>query len=108
MRFAVLADIHGNLPALEAVLRDMETTGAEATILPGDSTVGPLQADTLELFLPLRGTRHLGAGQLRAEPDRDVRQRLPADGRRPQGRGHLVRAAAHHSTRRRLVPWHRI
>jgi predicted phosphodiesterase len=42
MRFAVLVDIHGNLPALEAVLREEETTGADAIILPDDSTVGPL------------------------------------------------------------------
>jgi hypothetical protein len=42
MRFAVLGDIHGNLPALEAVLREEEATGADAIILPVDSTVGPL------------------------------------------------------------------
>ena len=42
MRFAVLVDVHGNLPALEAVLRDVDTTGADAIILPDDSTVGPL------------------------------------------------------------------
>jgi predicted phosphodiesterase len=42
MRFAVLGDIHANLPALEAVLREEEATGADAIILPDDSTVGPL------------------------------------------------------------------
>jgi predicted phosphodiesterase len=50
MRVAVLADIHGNLPALEAVLRDVDAAGADAIVLPGDMTVGPLQADTLELL----------------------------------------------------------
>ncbi len=29
MRVAVLADIHGNLPALEAVLRDVDAAGVE-------------------------------------------------------------------------------
>ena len=43
MRVAVLADIHGNLPALEAVLREVDAAGAEAVVLAGDMTVGPLQ-----------------------------------------------------------------
>jgi predicted phosphodiesterase len=53
MRVAVLADIHGNLPALEAVLRDLDAAGADAIVLLGDMSVGPLQADTLELLLSL-------------------------------------------------------
>ena len=50
MRVAVLADIHGNLPALEAVLRDVDAAGADAIVLAGDMTVGPLQAETLDLL----------------------------------------------------------
>ena len=50
MRVAVLADIHGNLPALEAVLREVDAAGAEAVVLAGDMTVGPLQAETLDLL----------------------------------------------------------
>src|SRR5574341_1064509 len=50
MRAAVLADIHGNLPALEAVLREVEAAGVDAIVLPGDMTVGPLQAETLDLL----------------------------------------------------------
>jgi predicted phosphodiesterase len=50
MRAAVLADIHGNLPALEAVLREVDAAGAEAVVLAGDMTVGPLQAETLDLL----------------------------------------------------------
>jgi predicted phosphodiesterase len=52
-RVAALADIHGNLPALEAVLRDVDTAGIDAIALVGDMTVGPLQADTLDLLLSL-------------------------------------------------------
>ena len=48
MRVAVLADIHGNLPALEAVLREVDAAGAEAVVLAGEMTVGPLQAETLD------------------------------------------------------------
>jgi 3',5'-cyclic AMP phosphodiesterase CpdA len=36
MRVAVLADIHGNLPALDAVLRDVEACGVDAIVLNGD------------------------------------------------------------------------
>jgi predicted phosphodiesterase len=50
MRVAVLADIHGNLPALEAVLREVDAASAEVVVLAGDMTVGPLQAETLDLL----------------------------------------------------------
>jgi putative phosphoesterase len=50
MRVAALADIHGNLPALEAVLREVDAAGADALVLPGNMTVGPLQAETLDLL----------------------------------------------------------
>ena len=41
MRLAVLADIHGNLPALDAVLRDVDASGADAIVLNGDMATGP-------------------------------------------------------------------
>jgi predicted phosphodiesterase len=45
---AVLADIHGNLPALEAVLRDVEAAGVDAIVLDGDLADGPMPAQTLD------------------------------------------------------------
>src|SRR5947209_4804674 len=42
MRLAVIADIHGNLPALEAVLADIGRRGAERMINLGDCVSGPL------------------------------------------------------------------
>jgi len=48
MRVAVLADIHGNLPALEAVLADADAAGADAIVLNGDMATGPMPAQTLE------------------------------------------------------------
>lgn len=48
MRVAVLADIHGNLPALEAVLRDVEAEGVDAIVLGGDLADGPMPAQTLD------------------------------------------------------------
>jgi len=48
MRVAVLADIHGNLPALDAVLRDVEACGVDAIVLNGDLADGPMPAQTLD------------------------------------------------------------
>jgi len=42
MKFAVVSDIHGNLPALEAVLDDIRQAGAQATLNLGDIVSGPL------------------------------------------------------------------
>lgn len=48
MRVAVLADIHGNLPALEAVLADTEREGVDAYVLNGDIALGPMPGPTLD------------------------------------------------------------
>jgi predicted phosphodiesterase len=48
MRVAVLADIHGNLPALDAVLAEVETEGVDAIVLNGDLADGPMPAQTLD------------------------------------------------------------
>src|SRR6266540_3517197 len=47
MRVAVLADIHGNLPALEAVLDEVEAASVDRIVLNGDIAGGPLPVDTL-------------------------------------------------------------
>ena len=36
MKYAVISDIHGNLPALKVVLADAEKQGADAYIFGGD------------------------------------------------------------------------
>ena len=43
MRIAVIADIHGNMPALEAVLADIQRRDVDRTINLGDcvSQIGP-------------------------------------------------------------------
>jgi predicted phosphodiesterase len=54
MKFAVLSDIHGNLPALEAVIADARASGAEAFVNLGDVVSGPLwPAETAERLMPL-------------------------------------------------------
>lgn len=40
MKFAVISDIHGNLPALNAVLADAEKENVDAFILAGDYCIG--------------------------------------------------------------------
>ena len=54
---AVLYDIHGNLPALEAVLADAEAAGADAYLLGGDyASWSPWSLETLELLRSLPQT----------------------------------------------------
>ncbi|WP_171013723.1 metallophosphoesterase family protein [Chitinivorax sp. B] len=54
MRFAVLSDIHGNLPALTAVLADVKRRGITQWINLGDILSGPLwPRETAELLMTL-------------------------------------------------------
>lgn len=54
MRLAIIADIHGNLPALEAVLADVATQHVDRLIVAGDLVNrGPQSAAVLERLVPL-------------------------------------------------------
>jgi predicted phosphodiesterase len=53
MRIAVLADVHGNLPALEAVLDEVDQIGVDRIVLLGDIAGGPMPAQTLDLLASL-------------------------------------------------------
>src|ERR1043166_6671731 len=46
-RIAALYDIHGNLPALEAVLGEVRAAHADAAVVGGDVTPGPMCAEVL-------------------------------------------------------------
>ncbi|MGO9828623.1 MAG: metallophosphoesterase family protein [Myxococcaceae bacterium] len=51
MRVAILADIHGNLPACEAVLADVSQQGADVVVAAGDLALrGAHPRETLELL----------------------------------------------------------
>ena len=53
MRVAAIYDIHGNLPALEAVLREIREAGADQVLVGGDVVPGPMPADTVACLLDL-------------------------------------------------------
>ena len=48
MKVAALFDVHGNLPALEAVLADPRCADADVLVSGGDLVVGPYPAECLE------------------------------------------------------------
>ena len=51
MRVAALYDIHGNLPALEAVLEEVRQAEVDLVIVGGDVFPGPMSGDTLACLL---------------------------------------------------------
>lgn len=54
MRLAAVSDIHGNLPALEAVLTDIEARNLDLVVNLGDSLSGPLwPLETAERLMAL-------------------------------------------------------
>ncbi len=53
MSVAVISDVHGNLPALEAVLREVDEVGADLVVVGGDVAAGPMPRETLERLLAL-------------------------------------------------------
>ena len=54
MRIAVISDVHGNLIALEAVLRDLRTQGADLVVNLGDCVTAPLwPKETNDLLVTL-------------------------------------------------------
>lgn len=52
-RVAVLSDVHGVLPALEAVLAEPDVRNADLIVLTGDIATGPQPVPTLDLLLSL-------------------------------------------------------
>jgi putative phosphoesterase len=53
VRVAALYDIHGNLPALEAVLAELERVEPDVVVVGGDAVLGPFPRETLEELLAL-------------------------------------------------------
>ncbi len=58
MRVAALYDIHGNLPALEAVLDEVRRVGVDHVVVGGDVLPGPMPRETLDRLLDLGVPTH--------------------------------------------------
>ncbi len=53
MRVAALYDIHGNLPALEAVLAEARSVRVDRILIGGDVVPGPMPRDTLSCLMAI-------------------------------------------------------
>jgi len=81
MRIAIISDIHGNFPALEAVLDDLRRRNVDQVINLGDCVSGPLwPRETIELLI------RTGWPTVRGNADRRVSGPDPA----AMGRDQLV------------------
>jgi predicted phosphodiesterase len=69
MRVAVLADIHGNLPALEAVLAEVEGESFDAVVVVGDTISGPWPVEVFDRLADV------DARIVRGNADREVLER---------------------------------
>ena len=65
MRIAVVSDIHGNLPALEAVVADFTRRGVDAVVNLGDSLSGPLLPLETAQYLMAQDWTHLAGNHER-------------------------------------------
>jgi putative phosphoesterase len=101
---AVLADVHGNLPALRAVLAEVDAEGVDVIVVAGDVVGGPQPREVLDL-LAARPERVLWvAGNAEREAVRVWDGASPAEG--PPGRA--ARWSADRLDRRRrdaLASW---
>jgi predicted phosphodiesterase len=68
MRVAALYDIHGNLPALEAVIDEVAAEATEAILVGGDLVFGPMPRETLQRLRAVDRPIHF----IRGNTDREV------------------------------------
>jgi predicted phosphodiesterase len=73
MRIAALYDIHGNLPALEAVLEDVARAAVDRIVIGGDVLPGPMPGQTLARLASL----DVPTGFLRGNGDRETLEESP-------------------------------
>jgi predicted phosphodiesterase len=78
VRVAALYDIHGNVPALDAVLADVERAGVDLIVWGGDVAAGPMPAETLERMRAVGGRFVSGNGDRQMVEDFDA-GRQPSD-----------------------------
>ena len=79
MRIAIISDIHGNLPALEAVTKDIGRRGVDSIVNLGDSLSGPLLPLETAQFLMAQDWVHLAGNHERQLLTLGSGQRGPSD-----------------------------
>lgn len=79
MRIAFVSDIHGNLPALQAVVADIARRGVDQIINLGDSLSGPLLPEETARVLMAQDWLHLAGNHERQLLDRPVDRMGPTD-----------------------------
>ena len=79
MRIAALYDIHGNVPALEAVLAEVEAAAPDLVVIGGDVAGGPQPAETLAAVDAIALPKLFVRGNGDRAPDPFDRERLSAD-----------------------------
>ena len=91
MRVAALYDLHGNLPALDAVLEEVQAGAVDAVVCGGDVVWGPLPGETLHRieeaathFVRGNADRHVAEGE-GSEPTRWCAERLTQEERERLG-----------------------
>ena len=96
MRVAVLSDVHGNLPALDAVLADLAGERVGLVVSGGDVCAGPMPAEALGRLVALSET--LPMLWVMGNADREV---IGAwDGSLPEDRDDPAARAAHFAAAR--------
>jgi predicted phosphodiesterase len=76
VRIAALYDIHGNLPALEAVVRDVLAAQVDLVVVGGDVLPGPMVREPLDLLRRLP----VPVAFLRGNGDREALAQLRGEG----------------------------
>src|SRR5438128_11708097 len=67
MKIVALYDIHGNLPALDAVLKEVEQENPDLILVGGDIVPGPMPRAALERLLALGDKIHYIRGNCERE-----------------------------------------
>jgi predicted phosphodiesterase len=67
-RFAAIYDVHGNLPALEAILADLQSINPDLIVVGGDVVAGPMPAEVLDRLVALSESIYF----VRGNADREV------------------------------------
>jgi predicted phosphodiesterase len=71
VRVAALYDVHGNLPALEAVVADVADEDVDAVVVGGDVVSGPFPVETFDLLTALPVSRFVRGNGDRLVLERD-------------------------------------